>query len=293
MRAVPRLPDDEVNVSKKHPLGEFVLLSVGIGLVAVAIYALLAWSAEIAAGWVPLDVEVELFEALSLELPWPEIAAGDERAARLSALSARLAAHGPESPYVHQVFVLPEPAPNAFALPGGTILVTSGLLTEMDSENEVAFVLAHELGHFRHRDHLVTLGRAGLFRLLLAAIGIGGMPTGGLVEAGGQLAAGAYSREQERDADRFALQLLEAEYGHIGGATSSLERLTAGELLDVVGGYIGSHPGPSERIDGVLESARAQGFAVEGTLQPWDDTAAEGRRQDPSQLRHEVDEQRP
>ena len=43
---------------------------------------------------------------------------------------------------------------NAVALPGGNIVVFAGLLKEIKSENELAMILGHELGHFAHRDHL-------------------------------------------------------------------------------------------------------------------------------------------
>jgi Zn-dependent protease with chaperone function len=78
----------------------------------------------------------------------------------LQALVDRLQTQCAALPYQITVHVQPSTAVNAAALPGGHMLVFSGLLTEMRSENELAFVLAHELGHYAHRDHLRGLGRA-------------------------------------------------------------------------------------------------------------------------------------
>ena len=264
MRANPRMPDDEVNVSKRHPLGEAAWLTIGVGLVAAVVYGVMAWSAEIVARWIPLDVEMGLFERVEEQLPWHSDPSDDDTESQLTALTARLASHGTASPYDHSVFVMRELAPNAMAFPGGVIVVTTGLLDTVETENELAFVLAHELGHFHNRDHLVMLGRSALFSLFLAGIGLGDLPSNSVIEASGKLASSAYSRDQERAADRYALQLMEAEYGHVAGATDSLARLTAGDLSDFVGGYIGSHPGPSERMGEVLRIAREDGLSPTG-----------------------------
>ena len=268
MRSVPRQPDDEVNVSKRHPLGEAAWLTVGVGLAAALIYSLFAWSAEIVASWIPLDTELALFETLGAQLLWEESPEPDSEVGQLTALLARLTEHGPESPYDHHISVWTEDAPNALAVPGGTIVVTTGLLKVMETENELAFVLAHELGHFHHRDHLVMLGRSALFSLFLAGMGLGDLPANIVVEASGSLVGSAYSRDQERAADHYALQLMQAEYGHIAGATSSLARLTAGDLADLISGYVGSHPGPSERMGEVLRIAREEGLTITGEERP-------------------------
>ena len=260
MRSVPRLPDDEVNVSKRHPLGEALPLTVGIALLAALAYSLFAWSAEIVAGWIPVDVELALYELVEDQLPSEQ--------GRLTALTARLASHGPESPYDHHVYVTRDEAPNALAFPGGVIVVTTGLLSAVETENELAFVLAHELGHFHHRDHLVMLGRSVLFKLFLAGMGLGDLPSSIVLETSGSLVGSAYSRDQERAADHYALQLMQAEYGHIAGATGSLARLTAGDMADFIGGYIGSHPGPSERMGEVLRIAREEGLTITGEERP-------------------------
>jgi len=274
LRAVPRLPDDEVNVSKRHPLGEGVLLILGASVGAATIFSVLAWAAELLAPLVPLEVEAELMGSVLEQVAWDELEQ-NPAARKLTQLVGRLAGHWPDDPYEHQVIVTDDDTLNAFALPGGLIMVTRGLLDALDSENEIAFVLGHELGHFKNRDHLVSLGRSVLFQLTLSGIGLGGgVSSAGLIEASGDLVSSAYDRDQEREADRFALQLLHAEYGHIGGAKTFLERLTAGALIDLFASFAGSHPASAERIDDVLRNAREHEFGLEGEPVSWnlDDT---------------------
>ncbi|MFT7462742.1 MAG: Zn-dependent protease with chaperone function [Pseudohongiellaceae bacterium] len=276
VRFVPRQPDPSVNSTKRSPLAEAVLLAAGAILVSGLVYALAAWAAEQVVRWIPLDVEVELFESLSFDLAWEDTStpANAHNAHELTELTQKLASHWPDAPYEHKVVVQQSAAPNAFALPGGTIIVTSGLLELLDTENQLAFVLAHELGHYRHRDHLVMLGRSALFQLFLAGVGLSGVPSVGIVENSGQLAASAFSRDQELAADRFALELMAAEYGHVAGAIDSLSQLSAGEFIDMVGSYVGSHPGPAERCEQVRKLVAQDGLLSEGEQRFWEPSSA-------------------
>jgi Zn-dependent protease with chaperone function len=70
----------------------------------------------------------------------------------------------------YKIHIIPDPRINAMALPGGNIVVFSALIKETGSENELAFVLAHELGHFANRDHLRGLGRRLLLLTASAAL---------------------------------------------------------------------------------------------------------------------------
>ena len=114
--------------------------------------------------------------------------------------------------------VVDDPTPNAFALPGGFIFVTRGMLTLMNSEAELASVLGHEIGHVTARHQVTQISRAQLAQL---GLGLGSvlMPElqglGGLAGSGLQLLFLRYSRDAERQADalgfRYAVgQLYEA-----------------------------------------------------------------------------------
>src|SRR4030095_7690097 len=114
---------------------------------------------------------------------------GDPRTAAVQALVDRLAAHWSDCPYAFRAGVLDEPDPNALALPRGTILVARGLRARVASENELAQVLGHELGHYRARDHLRGLGRGLAAQFVLSAIGDSGELVSGLGALAGALAA--------------------------------------------------------------------------------------------------------
>jgi Zn-dependent protease with chaperone function len=151
------------------------------------------------------------------------------------------------------------------------IAVTNALLESVESENELAFVLGHELGHFHNRDHLRGLGRGIAFSLLLVAVGVGG---GGsavqLASLAGQFAQRDFSRDQEIEADRFGLALLAAEYGHVSGAAAFFEHLPEreGPLEGGLASYFSTHPVNADRIQALHEVASEMGWELRGERQP-------------------------
>ena len=104
--------------------------------------------------------------------------------------------------------VLSTPVPNAFALPGGRVYLFDGLLAKAENADEVAGVLAHELGHLKHRDNLRQLiyngGTSFLIGLLFGDV----TGSGALIFASRTLVTASYSREAEENADRFAIETM-------------------------------------------------------------------------------------
>jgi Zn-dependent protease with chaperone function len=260
-----RLPREGINVSPSHPLGELLRLLAGVIGLALALVV----GAALALDWlipkIPPALELRLFAGLvPAELTRAD--PPDPRQAALAALLARLERHWPGGPEL-RVFVIDDPDPNAMALPGGWIGVTDGLLAAVGSENELALVIGHELGHFRHRDHLRGLGRGIAAALVLGELGGGGELLGGLGGLAIHLAERGFDREQERAADLFGLELVEAEYGHVAGAFDFFARLPEdgnGRLA----GYLSTHPLHAERIEALRREARRRGWPLEGALTP-------------------------
>jgi Zn-dependent protease with chaperone function len=107
-----------------------------------------------------------------------------------------------------QSAVLSSPIANAFALPGGKVYVFSGLLAKADNADELAGILAHELGHLKHRDGTRNLihdgGTSFLIGLLFGDI----TGAGALIFASRSLVTASYSREAEQNADTFAIDTM-------------------------------------------------------------------------------------
>jgi predicted Zn-dependent protease len=269
----PTLPDDSANVSATHPLREAATLIVGIAVAAAVVFVAIAATVELLIPHISPALEARIFshsEVVAALLPDMEESL-DSRTAAVDGLLDRLADHWPDNPYTLRVAIIDNATPNAFAFPGGLVAVTTGLLSEIGSDNELAFVLAHEIGHFRNRDHLRGLGRALAFGVVIGVFGIGGSSGAAeLAGAAGLLAAAGFSREQESAADGFGLALVQAEYGHVGGATKFFERLPKPDnaIEREIEGYLSTHPLSAERIDAMLALVAERGWSADGPLTP-------------------------
>jgi predicted Zn-dependent protease len=144
---------------------------------------------------------------------------------------------------------------NAFAAPGGQILLTSRLLKDIPSENGLAFVIAHELGHVRLRHPLKALGRGLSIYAMTALFGsFGDEVLSSLARGGGALTALRFSREQEDEADRFAVEAVKRAYGHLLGADELFALISSSgshRLTQSLPAFMTTHPGTAERISGI------------------------------------------
>lgn len=262
MKFTPRHIEDNINVSKTHPLAELGWLVGGLLLLVVVGYILLGVATEIAVARIPVGAEVWIGEHFTGKM---DALQSEALQGRLDKLLDVLPADSPLHEYDFSVQLVENEEINALALPGGLIVVFTGLVEQAESENELAMVLAHELGHFAHRDHLRRLGR-GLSLALGAFLLLGeDSATADLVNRLFLVTERHYSREQESAADRFGLELLVAGYGHAGGATDFFARVgkDAGSRAPYL---LASHPYPGDRVKELQGLIAAHGYRVDAVI---------------------------
>ncbi|GAB4280270.1 MAG: hypothetical protein Kow0029_24720 [Candidatus Rifleibacteriota bacterium] len=266
MKYVPKLVDEEDNYSKDSDWWSAIRIFLRIILVALAIYMVLGLIVDFFVPFIPISWE----NALSN----PILAGVCDMGARskkydvkriqnlLNSLSSLMDTKN-QRPY--RVLVVEKKEANALALPGGNIVLFSGLLDEIKSENELAMILAHELGHFANRDHLRGLGRSFLFFVISAAL-LGGNNSAAksFMQSSGVL-TNTYSRNQESNADKFALALLVKKYGHAGGAIDFFKRLATKETLPELTHYLSTHPASKHRIKALQEIIAENKYKIRET----------------------------
>jgi len=182
----------------------------------------------------------------------------------------RLAAQADRKDIAYRFYVADMTAPNAFALPGGYVYVSRGLLALLNSEDELAGVLGHEIGHVEAR-HAVKRSQAALATApVQIAAGITGIAASvispklgaGIAGAGETLTQAVlapYSREQEREADRLGQQISARAGWDPRGLTGLLDTLARQERLDGDApptGFLATHPSTPERIAATAAYAR-------------------------------------
>jgi len=230
-------------------------LGLVLGLV-VLIPVLVVWGsrglAESVAVRLPPELDAKLgrptWEALRLSGQRCEDPAADRYVSGL--LEPLIAALGP-SPFHFELMVVDDAAVNAFALPGGYVVVNSGLLAAAQSGEEVAGVLAHELSHVteRHSTRRLagSLGTGAALALVLGYVDLGA-PAYTVAE----LAGLRYERGQESEADERGQELLRrAGISPLGMATF-FERLSAEATLPEL---ISTHPDPGARAESARRAA--------------------------------------
>ncbi len=175
---------------------------------------------------------------------------------RLAAVSDR------QLPY--EFNVINDSTPNAWALPGGKIAINRGLLTELNSEAELAAVLGHEIVHAAARHSAKGMERGILLQGAVLAAGIASqnsqyaqMAVGGATLGSG-LITQKYSRDAEREADYYGMQYM-ARAGYDPQAAIELQqtfvRLSEGQNSDWLSGLFASHPPSQERVEANRQTA--------------------------------------
>jgi Zn-dependent protease with chaperone function len=203
-------------------------------------------------------VDAQLRASLSSDIAGTPLECGEAVAERpgrvaLSLLISRLEAEA-ALPMPLRVGVMRRKEPNAIALPGGQIYVFEGLIAQAQTPDELAGVIAHELGHVVRRDGvrglLETAGLSFLFGMVFGDF-VGG---GAIVLAARTILQSSYSRETEAAADAYAVALMNRVGGKAEALGSLLSRIDA--LHGAGPAVLSDHPQTAQRVAAIRSLAR-------------------------------------
>ncbi len=218
-------------------VGGFVAL---VGLVIGAV----RWAAGKSTRFIPREVDATLGEQTWVALAPPgQRCTNPELQAYVQQLADPLVA-ATDGSFQFQFTVVDAPEVNAFALPGGFVTVNLGLLKAAQTGEEIAGVLAHEIGHvaLRHGTQRILRQLGG--SVVLSAL-FGGTDIELPTYLVGNLLDTAYSREQEREADEYGLRLLQRAGIETGGLVRFFERMA--QQSPQLPGLLSTHPDPGDR----------------------------------------------
>jgi beta-barrel assembly-enhancing protease len=149
-----------------------------------------------------------------------------------------------------RVLILRHAMVNAFALPGNRIVITTGMITYLEASDELAGVLAHEMGHLQYRDPVTLLINQAGSEAILTMI-FGRNSTGQL---GTTLLSQSYSRHVEARADQSAITTLAAAQIDSAGFEHVMRRFATRGDLNLP--YFSSHPPSTERADAIAAAGK-------------------------------------
>jgi beta-barrel assembly-enhancing protease len=187
----------------------------------------------------------------------------------IQVIKTRLITAIDSTPYRYEIKIIRNEQINAFTMPGGNIYIFSGLIKAADSPEEVAAVLAHEIGHAEKR-HVVTRLINDMSVTAILSILSGGDPSM-IAEILKSVAGNKFNREQEMEADKFGLQLLEDSQVPPKALARFFERLNDKELdynedLEI----LMTHPHNNKRIEQARKYKTRNNFKAESFNFNWE-----------------------
>jgi len=169
----------------------------------------------------------------------------------------------------YEFSILNDSSPNAWALPGGKIVVNRGLLTELNSEAELAAVLGHEIVHAdaAHGARSQSKGMLTQVGAMVTMVALGSSVDNAAAreiamlvpQVGAQLLTQKYGRDAERESDQYGmLYMSEAGYDPQGAVElqKTFLKLSEGRQSDWMSGLFASHPPSQERLDNNIKTAQ-------------------------------------
>lgn len=242
----------------------------GLAAVLLGVYFGLPLAAEPIASLVPRSWEeglgrrIQSMALTMLKADKSGLCRGSGGQAAVERLVRRLAATT-ETDYVFRVTVVNHKLINAFAAPGGYVVVFRGLIDESRSAEAFAGVIAHEMGHVIERhgtEGVVKAAGVGIVAGLL--FGDGSAFTGLASDIASQLVNSSYGRAAEREADRIGVTMLNRAGIRGVGLARFFEAVARkqGEDRDGIGRYFATHPGSGERAAEIRRRATGKGPAM-------------------------------
>ncbi len=228
-------------------LAGIALLGITAGFYVLGIPEL----ARLLSPHIPVSWEERLGTSVLEQLAPPADRCLDQpRLLALESIVTRLSQSMPDSPYRIRLTVLDRPAINAFALPGGHVVVFRGLLEATETPEQLAAVLAHEFQHIYKQHSTRAMIEQASTSLLIAAVS--GDFTGGLaygIEGARVLGMLRYSRLHEDEADREGLRLLQVAGIDPAEMITFYRIMEAQDPHDVAASsYLSTHPNTNDRI---------------------------------------------
>ena len=258
-------------VVRKRRVGRMVISGVLSGLVfALAmLYVCRDPIVKTVARGVPVDLEIQMGDMLFKQVMISERLITDEQiTAQLAKITEPLVAGISDKRYPLKFHVVENATINAFAMPGGNVILHSGLLLAAETPEEVAGVLAHEIAHVKQRHGIRgVLSSAGLFLIAQSLLGDVTGLVAVITDNGSFLLSRQFSRDFEREANGHGWDYLLAADIRPDGMIRFFQRMQAEERkvheklkevtpVDVGEGALqlaSTHPATQERIDALQQ----------------------------------------
>lgn len=251
----------QIKVIKKARRGIVIslvtILAVFVSIV-VSLFFLKDVFVESLAKKVPIDWEQKmgdkLFQTMTLQYDFIE---DDSLKNELLRVAAPLIKQIEKDGTKIEFYFIKDPTINAFALPGGKVVIQTGLIEHAKSWEEILGVVSHELAHVTRRHHIRgVINNLGLYVIISSLVGDISAISGTIINMGGDLASLSNSRDFETEADETGLDYLIAAGVNPEGLISffkTLQEESSSKKLEGYMSFMSTHPATEDRIEHLNE----------------------------------------
>ena len=273
MQYQDRLPPEGINTPNRHPLRDFLKLSVLALLAIITFGFLLNTAGGTLGGFIPFKYELWLAEQIEAAAessgqasPFESTVSNPELQQYLQTVADRVTeAMDIEESIPITLHYSDDDLVNAYATIGGNVYFFKGLLSLLPHENALAMLMAHEFSHVTLRHTAKGLG-SGL-TLALGSSMMGISTENQLFGFATKLTSSRFSRKMESDADKSALHAVNAMYGHTNGADTLfrlfMQQRGAGGQFEK---FLSTHPLDEQRIERILRLAKDNDWQTGGEV---------------------------
>ena len=252
----PKQPDEHVNIPKQNMLLQALKLLTSISILTLLLYFSLVISLKLIINNITPEQEKKLIE-MSAWSQKHEIKSDAYLQSIVNKFKKCV-----ELPYKINIGYISLGQINAVALPGGTIGITPEMYKALKNENELAFIIGHELAHFKHKDHLQGFGNGLVLSVLSLFLG---EEYGELFHYSLKFTQAKFSQNIENEADKYSLELMQCAYGNVKYASSLFERMNDNNRWSY---FLATHPHFDERIETMRHYIQVQHFETDGKTIP-------------------------
>lgn len=241
--------EDNINVGKSNAFAEFLILLAGIAVIFFLIYIFADSIGSFFIDRMSNETQMKIENAFSFN---SEISASkkSKNVIKLEKIRDKIVPldKNLQGKSNFPIYEMPEKQINAFITPNGKIFFTKGLLNEIKDEETLTFVMAHELGHYAHRDHLKSMSRQIIIAVVTSMFSTGNGDIDLTIGSISDLNGLTYSRKQEKEADKYANNVVYRLYGNNKGAVDFFKLLEKKEKAPEFLQYFSTHPSTKQRL---------------------------------------------
>ncbi|MBL7837391.1 MAG: M48 family metallopeptidase [Bacteroidetes bacterium] len=253
IRLNPALNAQTKNMRHTNKMVWFILITL-FSLIVTGVIALFVFRGSIVeriATLIPPETEQQIAKDLKTSaIAGKQVVKDSAIEAQLHQLTEGLVKAVGDTSFKFNFTIIKDDAINAFALPGGSVIIHSGLIEKAQSPEEVAGVLAHEISHVTRRHHIRgIIGNMGIWLVIRGIIGDVSGISSDIINAGAALGTLKYTRDFEREADQSGFDLLNKAQINPQGMIDFFGTLKKENGDMGVADFLSTHPATEERID--------------------------------------------